>query len=94
MKVWFARFVVVCVFACAGLLRYIDRQNQLTKLRLEISNLSSLLRQEEEYRTSLQFAVETLSTPHELLRLSCLNEYQYLGNYQDDVVIVDLKNGD
>lgn len=82
------RFIVAFAFSCGLLYAYINKQNNLTKLRLEIPNLWAKLRYLEQENTSLIFLVEKLESPEHLMQIASLPEYQYLHYPEEDHVLV------
>ena len=74
----FWRLFTCLSLLCCALSRYIDKQNDLTKLRLEIPCLWAQLRRVEQENVSLHFLLEKLENPEHLLQIASLPEYQYL----------------
>ncbi|AAD18564.1 hypothetical protein CpB0436 [Chlamydia pneumoniae TW-183] len=76
-----SRFLRLCCCLCfCGSLFYfyINKQNSLTKLRLEIPCLSVRLRQLEQQNISLRFLIDKIERPDHLMEIAALPEYQYL----------------
>ncbi|ANH79152.1 hypothetical protein [Candidatus Chlamydia sanziniae] len=69
-----------CCLCCFGslLYSYIDKQNMLTKLRLEIPCLTVTLRELEEENVTLRFLIDKIERPDHLMEIAALPEYQYL----------------
>ncbi|SPN73555.1 hypothetical protein C10C_0386 [Chlamydia serpentis] len=71
--------LLCCLCFCGSLFYcYINKQNTLTKLRLEIPSLSIRLRQLEQRNVSLHFLIDRIERPDHLMEIATLPEYQYL----------------
>ncbi|KXH23919.1 cell division protein FtsL [Chlamydia psittaci UGA] len=78
-----------CFCFLGGLLySYINKQNDLTKLRLEIPTLWSKLRQREQENISLHFLIDKIESPEHLMHIASFPEYQYLQYPTEDSVCV------
>ncbi|QVE48918.1 hypothetical protein SBV42_03970 [Chlamydia crocodili] len=78
-----------CFCFLGGLLySYINKQNDLTKLRLEIPSLWSKLRQREQENIALGFLIDKIESPEHLMYIASLPEYQYLQYPTEDSVCV------
>lgn len=84
----FSRLLVCLSLLCCTLYRYIDKQNDLTKLRLEIPCLWAQLRQIEQENVALSFLLEKLESPEHLLQIAFLPEYQYLEYLSEEKISV------
>lgn len=85
------RFFRLVVFVCffGGLLyAYVNKQNDLTKLQLEMPCLWSSLRQLEQENVALGFLIDKLESPEHLMRIADLPEYHYLHYPDEDSVYV------
>lgn len=77
-KYRFLRLVLCFCFLGSLLYSYVNKQNDLTKLRLEIPYLWSTLRQREQENVALGFLIDKLESPEHLMHIARLPEYQYL----------------
>ncbi|MBQ8498328.1 hypothetical protein [Chlamydia sp.] len=84
----FSRLFLCLSLLCYALYRYIDKQNDLTKLRLEIPCLWAQLRQVEQENVTLSFLLEKLESPEHLLQIASLPEYQYLEYLSEEKISV------
>lgn len=80
--------IFLCLFIFGLMLyRYLDRQNTITELRLQIPaleiNLSSLL----EENVDLQFIIDHFESPENLMELLNLPDYSYLKYIQENEII-------
>lgn len=76
-----------CFFYFGSLLYcYINKQNTITKLRLDIPRLWVLLRQLEQENVSLSFLLHKIERPDHLMEIAALPEYQYLEYPKEDTV--------
>lgn len=71
--------VFLCIF-CAGVLlyAYIEQQNALTRLRLDIPVLSKEIRDLKETNTQLKYEIERFESPEHLLELSASRQFSHL----------------
>ena len=71
--------ILLCIF-CAGLFlyAYIDSQNKLTRLRLQIPVLAKDIQEIKEANTQLKYEIELFESPQHLLELSRNAEYSHL----------------
>lgn len=71
--------LLLCVI-CAGLLlySYIDAQNAVTRLRLQIPVLSKEIRDLRETNTHLTYEIELFESPQHLLELAARPEFSHL----------------
>lgn len=83
--------LLICVFILGGFLyTYIDRQNDLTELKMEIPKLAKSLKQLEEENAHLYLEIERLESPDRLIKLLRQKEYSHLRYpYVDEIVKVD-----
>ncbi len=71
------------IFFCIGvfglfLYRYIDQQNSLTQVRMEIPVVEKELRRLSEENVALRYEIEKFESPQNLLRLSQKPEFSHL----------------
>ncbi len=83
MKNYIDRGVLLRIFLCvicAGLLlySYIDAQNGLTRLRLQIPVLMKDIRVLKEDNTHLRYEIELFESPQHLLELASHSEFGHL----------------
>ena len=71
--------LLICIFALGGLLYlYIDKQNDLTELKIQIPKLVRSLRVIEEANTQLRYEIEKLENPQYLIDLLRQPEFSHL----------------
>jgi len=71
--------IFICIVATAGFLYlYINKQNSITKLRLEIPQLNSEIDQIKQEIVRVQFEVDQFENPVHLMELSRQPEYGHL----------------
>jgi hypothetical protein len=71
--------IVVCIGACGGFLySYIDKQNAVTRRRLEIPILAKEIKDLKEENTRLKYEIEFFESPEHLIELARLNQYSHL----------------
>lgn len=71
------------LFLCLGalgicLFSYIEKQNELTKLRIQIPLVSKEIRVIHEENTRLQYEIEQFESPEHLLELARQSEFSHL----------------
>ena len=71
--------IFLCIFT-AGVFLYsfIDSQNKLTRLRLQIPILGKQIRELKEANTQLKYEIELFESPQHLLELARNAEYSHL----------------
>ncbi len=71
--------VLICIFVF-GFCLYscIDKQNELTKLRMQIPDLVKEIRGIEEENTRLQYEIDQFENPQHLMQLARLGEFSHL----------------
>jgi len=85
MRIFFCIFIV-----SLALYLYIDKQNRLTELRLEIPALEREVKQLQKENFRLQYEVDSFESPLHLLELLRKPEFSHLHfPYQDSVVVVE-----
>lgn len=71
--------LLICIFVLGGLLYlYIDKQNDLTELKIQIPKLVRSLRVIEEENTQLRYEIEKLENPQRLIDLLRQPEFSHL----------------
>ncbi|MCB1081286.1 MAG: hypothetical protein KDK69_05630 [Chlamydiia bacterium] len=69
----------ICIFVLGGLLYlYIDKQNDLTELKMQIPKLTKALYRIEEENAQLCFEIERLENPERLMELLRTPEFSHL----------------
>ena len=69
----------ICILSLGGFLYfYINKQNVITELRLQIPTIQKELREIEQENTRLQFVVEEFESPSHLMELARQPEYRHL----------------
>ena len=69
----------VCLVALGlGLYSYIDKQNHLTKMRMQIPLLSKEIKAIKEENTRMQYEIDQFQSPEHLLELARTSEYSHL----------------
>ena len=81
---------LICIFALGGFLyTYIDKQNDLTELKMEIPELTKQLKSLEEANDQLCLEIERLENPSRLIELLREKEYSHLRYpYVNEVVVL------
>ena len=82
--------LLICIFVLGGFLyTYIDKQNDLTELKMEIPELTKQLRRLEEENDQLGLEIERLENPSRLIGLLREKEYSHLRYpYVNEVVVL------
>lgn len=82
--------LLICIFMTGGLLyAYIDKQNTLTELKMEIPKLSRACYQLEEENAHLLYEIEMKESPAHLIELLRKQEYSHLRYpYVDEVIVI------
>ncbi|MCH9609304.1 MAG: hypothetical protein S4CHLAM45_07760 [Chlamydiales bacterium] len=81
--------LLFCIFVFGFCLyAYVDRQNQITKLRLQIPRQLADLERVEQENMSLQFEIDRFESPTHLLEIAQKPEYRHLKHPAQDEVIV------
>lgn len=83
--------LLICIFILGGFLyTYIDKQNDLTELKMEIPKLVKSLKQLEEENAHRSLEIEQLESPDRLIKLLRQQEYSHLRYpYIDEVVVIE-----
>lgn len=89
MKLGLLIRIFICIITAAAFLYfYIDKQNQITKLRVEIPQLNRELEQIRQEIARVQFEVDQFESPVHLLELSRKPEYGHLRQPKVNEVVV------
>jgi hypothetical protein len=82
--------VFICLFTIGGYLyAYLEEQNEVTKLRMEIPRLGQDLKEISEENMRLRFEIESFENPKHLMELVLQNEYSHLKHpIVSDIVMV------
>jgi hypothetical protein len=71
--------ILVCIAACGGFLySYVNTQNSITRLRLEIPVLASKIKELKAENTRLQYEVDLFESPQHLIDLARRSEFSHL----------------
>jgi predicted HTH domain antitoxin len=85
--------ILVCIGACVGFLySYIDKQNAVTRRRLEIPVLAKEIKDLKEENTRLKYEIELFESPEHLMELARYSEYSHL-KHPMFKVIVTMRHG-
>ncbi len=82
-QIWIGIFVVGLCFYL-----YVDRQNDLIKLQIELPLLRKELRLLEEENRQLLFAIEEFENPLRIMQLRKDPRFNYLKEPHEDVIII------
>lgn len=79
MRKWLVIKVLLCALSGGGVLyAYLEQQNDVTKLRIEVPKLSREVRILEEENTRLRYEIERFENPKHLMELAKRPEYSHL----------------
>ena len=79
MKIGLLIRLFICIAALSGILYlYIDKQNEITKLRLQIPHLKRELEKVHQDCVRIQFEVDQFENPVHLMELARKPEYSHL----------------
>lgn len=71
--------ILVCIGLAGGLLySYIDQQNEVTRLRLQIPRISKDIRDLQERNTQLQYQIDRFESPENLMQLAANRSFSHL----------------
>ena len=71
--------ILICIGACGVFLySYIDKQNAVTRRRLEIPVLAKEIKDLKEENTRLQYEIDLFESPEHLMELARHSEYSHL----------------
>ena len=82
--------LLICIFFLEGCLyTYIDKQNDLTELKLEIPKLLQSLKELEEENDYLSMEIQQFENPDRLIKLLRKKEYSHLQYpYIDEIIYI------
>lgn len=79
----------ICIFVAAlTLFAYIEKQNELTELRLKIPTLAKEVKQIEEENIRLNYEIDQFESPIHLMELSRKPEFSHLKYPNLDQVLI------
>src|SRR5438045_707399 len=80
--------IFICILGAGVLLyAYIDKQNELTELRLQIPQLAKEVKSIQEENTRLQYEIDRFESPIHLMELSRKPEFGHLKHpYLSDII--------
>jgi len=84
----FLRFLLFLSIATCGLALYIKKQNQLTKVRIEIRQIEKKLQRQKAHNEHLSYEEERLEDPHSLMQKARDPLYSHLKYSNSDEVII------
>ena len=71
--------LLICIFTLGLFLyAYVDKQNGLTELKMQIPKLSKDLKELQEEKVSLTYAIDQFENPKNLLNKIRLSEFSHL----------------
>jgi hypothetical protein len=71
--------ILACIGICGGFLySYVDKQNAVTRRRLEIPVLADQIKDLQEENTRLQYQIDLFESPEHLMELSRHSEFSHL----------------
>lgn len=80
--------LLFCIFLLGSVLYiFIEKQNELTELRLEIPQLANALEEIKQENIRLQYEIEQLENPERLMELAQKPEYCHLKQPRLDEII-------
>lgn len=86
----FIRLVLCITFLGGCLYSYLNLQNSITQLRINIPQLASEVRRIEEENTHFQYEIEKFESPANLLEIAKKNSFSHL-RFPVDSAVVTLK---
>lgn len=83
--------IVLCIAVFGVLLySYVDRQNDVTRLRLEIPKMAKAIKDLTEENTRLQYEIDLFESPQNLMLLASHSEFAHLKHPMvKDIVTMD-----
>lgn len=89
MKIGLLVRIFICIAATSAFLYlYINKQNAITKLRLEIPQLNRELEKIKQEIAQVQFEVEQFENPAHLMELARMPQYSHLRQPKVNEVVV------
>ena len=71
--------IVICILFLSGCLySYLDVQNAITDLRIQIPRLTNEVRRIEEENTQFKFQIEKFESPENLMQIAKMSEFSHL----------------
>ncbi len=71
--------ILICIGGCGAFLySYVDKQNAVTKRRLDIPVLSKEIKDIKEKNTHLRYEIEIFESPEHLMELARHSEFSHL----------------
>ena len=91
-KILFAK-VLICALSFGGVLyAYLEQQNDLTYLRIELPQLEDVVRILEEENMQLSLEIDRFENPKHLMELAHRPEYSHLKHPTvDEVMVLQIK---
>jgi len=82
--------ILACIFGLGVCLySYVDKQNEVTRLRLEIPLIAKQIKDIREENTRLQYEIDQFENPQHLMELARNHEYSHLKHpFARDIVTV------
>ncbi len=78
MKALFAK-LALCIFALVmSLYLYIEKQNEVTKLKIELPQIAKEVRKLQEENQKYQYEIDLFENPNHLMELVRLSQFSYL----------------
>ncbi len=84
--------ILICIFSVGlALYAYVDRQNELTALRLRLPQLQKEVKRTQEENIRLQYEIDRFESPIHLMELARKPEFGHLKHpYLPDIVTLPL----
>jgi len=92
-KGFFIRILICIIFFGGCLYSYIDMQNAITDLRIQIPKLTKEVRRIEEENTRFLYEIEVFESPENLMRLAQSSAFSHL-KYPTEQAVVTLQQAD
>lgn len=85
--------MILCLSSIVGMLYlYIDKQNELIELRIQVRSLAKELREIQENNISLQYEIDQFESPVHLMELARTPAFSHLKYpYTKDILILQGK---
>ena len=89
MNLGFLIRLFLCIFIFGiHLYKFVDKQNELTELRLRIPPLAQMVREIEEENKSLQYEIDAFESPSRLMEFARRPEFAHLKHPLSTEVLV------
>jgi len=84
--------LILCILILVGFLyAYINQQNQIVKLRLQIPKAQRELSLIKEENTQLQFQIDQFENPAHLIELKKKPQYSHLKQpLEDEIIVIEI----